>query len=291
MALPVADHAEHLGQKAVPTGLASIMVHVDFDRGSDDRIRIASDLADRFGAVLIGVTGWVPGREFRTGAGAEVEPTEVRLARISAEQDRLAERFRRVAGATIHPVEWRTAYNFPSEVIAREARTADLVVIGGHPIPDDPYHTFDPGTVLLTAGRPVLVAPEGLTRLAAARVLIAWKETREARRAVQSALPFLRVAERVTMFEITDEALEGAALAHLDDLEVYLARHRIKVSGKAVLRAVGSVSEQLKSAARNEGADLIVAGAYGHTRLGEWIFGGVTRHLLRTTEVCCLFSS
>jgi nucleotide-binding universal stress UspA family protein len=291
MALPVADHAEHFSRKAVPTGIAGIMVHVDFDRGSDDRIRIASDLADRLGAVLIGVTGWVPGREFRGGAGAEVERTEIRLARISAAQDRLAERFRSVAGATIHPVEWRAAYNFPSEVIAREARTADLVVIGGHPIPDDPYHTFDPGTVLLTAGRPVLVAPEGLTRLAVARVLIAWKDTREARRAVQSALPFLRVAEQVTMFEIADEALEEAALAHLDDLEVYLGRHRIKVSGKAVLRAVGSVSEQLKNTARNEGADLIVAGAYGHTRLGEWIFGGVTHDLSRTTEVCCLFSS
>ena len=130
-----------------------------------------------------------------------------------------------------------------------------------------------------------------MTRLAAARVLIAWKDTREARRAVQSALPFLRVAEQVTMLEIADEALKEAALAHLDDLEVYLGRHRIKVSGKAVLRAVGSVSEQLKRTARNDGADLIVAGAYGHTRLGEWIFGGVTRDLLRTTEVCCLFSS
>jgi len=290
MALAVAGHG-HLGPKAVPTGIASIMVHVDFDRGSDDRIRIASDLADRFGAVLIGVTGWVPGREFRDGAGAEVERTEVRLARISAAQDRLAERFRSVAAGTIHPVEWRAAYNFPSEVIAREARTADLVVIGRRPVPDDPYHTFDPGTVLLTAGRLVLVAPEGWTHLAAARVLIAWKDTREARRAVQSALPFLRLAERVTMLEITDESLERAALAHLDDLEVYLGRHQIKVNGKAVLHAVGSISEQLKNTARNEGADLIVAGAYGHTRLGEWIFGGVTRDLLRTTEVCCLFSS
>jgi nucleotide-binding universal stress UspA family protein len=291
MALAVADHAGRLSPNAVPTGIASIMVHVDFDRGSDDRIRVASDVAERLGAALIGVTGWAPGREFRSRGSAEVERTEVRLARISAAQDRLAERFRSVARATVHPLEWRAAYNFPSEVIAREARTADLVVIGGHPVPDDPYHTFDPGTVLLTAGRPVLVAPEGLTRLAAARVLIAWKDTREARRAVQSALPFLRVAEQVTMFEIADEALEGAALAHLDDLELYLGRHRIKVSGKAVLRAMGSVSEQLKSTARNEGADLIVAGAYGHTRLGEWIFGGVTRDLLRTTKVCCLFSS
>ena len=92
----------------------------------------------RLGAVLIGLTGWVPGREFRVGADAETERTEVGLVRISAAQDRFAERFRSVAGATIHPVEWRTAYNFPSEVIAREARTADLVVIGGHPVPDDP---------------------------------------------------------------------------------------------------------------------------------------------------------
>ena len=63
------------------------------------------------------------------------------------------------------------------------------------------------------------------------------------------------------------------------------------MSGKTVLRPKGSIADQLKSAAKSETADLIVAGAYGHTRLGEWVFGGVTRGLLRDSEVCCLFSN
>jgi nucleotide-binding universal stress UspA family protein len=271
--------------------IASVMVHVDWDVGSDDRIRLASNLADKFGAVLIGVAGWVPGREAGGWFAAELERTEDRFERVSAELDRLAARFRGVAGATVQPTEWRGSFNFPREVIAREARAADLVVIGSHPAADDPVRAFDPGEVLLAAGRPVLVAPDGVTGLSAKRVLVAWKETREARRAVQSALPFLQIAERVGLVEVADEVLECEAQKHLSDMEVYLRRHGIKVNAKTVLRPQGPTSDQLKNVAKDEGADLIVAGAYGHTRLGEWIFGGVTRDLLRTSQVCCLFSS
>jgi nucleotide-binding universal stress UspA family protein len=266
------------------------MVHVDFDGHSDSRIRIAADIANRFDAVLIGVAGWLPSRE--RWLAAEFELGDDRLDRISVELDRLAERFRGVAHRTVRNMEWRGSFHFPREVIAAEARAADLVVIGSHPVAEDVYHAFDPGMVLLNAGRPVLVVPDALANaFAGERALVAWKDTREARHAVQSALPYLRMAEHIALVEVAEEVLEPAARERLNDVEKYLLRHGIAVNTKAVLHPHGSISDQLRDEAKKEGVDLIVAGAYGHTRLGEWVFGGVTRGLLQKSEVCCLFSN
>ena len=272
------------------TPVASVMVHVDFDGHSDSRIRIAADIANRFDAVLIGVAGWLPSRE--RWLAAEFELGDDRLDRISVELDRLAERFRGVAHRTVRNMEWRGSFHFPREVIAAEARAADLVVIGSHPVAEDVYHAFDPGMVLLNAGRPVLVVPDALANgFAGERALVAWKDTREARHAVQSALPYLRMAEHIALVEVAEEVLEPAARERLNDVEKYLLRHGIAVNTKAVLHPHGSISDQLRDEAKKEGVDLIVAGAYGHTRLGEWVFGGVTRGLLQKSGVCCLFSN
>ena len=163
------------------------------------------------------------------------------------------------------------------------------MVIGSHPVAEDVYHAFDPGMVLLNAGRPVLVVPESLADgNPGQRVVIAWKDTREARHAVQSAVPYLKMADHIALVEVAEAALEAAAREQLNDVEKYLRRHGIAVNTKSVTYPHGSISDQLRDVARKEGADLIVAGAYGHTRLGEWVFGGVTRGLLQDSEVCCL---
>lgn len=213
MTIATVDRTEPLSHGAPSTGIASIMVHVDFDPDPDSRIRIASNLADRFGATLIGVAVWVPGREFGPGAHVDPEWTQDRLEQVSVELSCLGERFRELACATVQPVEWRAACNFPSEIIAREARAADLIVIGARSAVDDPYHTFDPGAVIIAAGRPVLVVPDGVASLAPRRIAIAWKETREARHALQSAVAFLRVADHVMIIDVADEAMETAARA------------------------------------------------------------------------------
>ena len=83
---------------------------------------------------------------------------------------------------------------------------------------------------------------------------------------------------------------ESTAQAHIDDVVHYLTRHRITVIPRIILREQGPGAAQLVKLAQEEGADLIVTGAYGHSRLGEWIFGGVTRDLLATSSICCLMS-
>ena len=123
--------------------------------------------------------------------------------------------------------------------------------------------------MLLSAGRPVLVVPGG-DRQSRPAFVVAWKDTREARHAVQSALPYLKIAKHIALVEIAEEVLEATAHEQLDDVEKYLLRHGIKVNGKLVLHPKGSISDQLRSVAKSEGADLIVAGATG-TR--DWASG------------------
>jgi len=285
-----AELVKRSGLRARGASVASIAVYVDFDPGSDGRIKIAADWAAKFGAALIGVTGWLPGRE--AGGWFEYELGRPdRADRIMGELEKLAEHFRSLVRHKVETVEWRASFHFPREVIPAEARAADLVIIGPRTVAEDAYHAFDAGEVLLKAGRPVLVVPDGVASNAGERILIAWKDTREARHAVQDALLYLTAAKDITLVQIAEEVEERAAVAHLDDVERYLVRHGIEVRAKSVLHPTGSIADQLRNVAKNEGADLIVAGAYGHTRLGEWIFGGVTRGLLNTGDVCCLFSN
>ena len=279
------------GQIAVDVAVASILVYVDFDAQSDNRIKIAADWARKFDASLIGVAGWLPGREIGGWFAAELEPTKERNDRILVELENLGEHFRNLASRTIQIVEWRSSFHFPRDVIPAEARCADLVVISPHPDAQDVYSAFDPGEVLLNAGRPVLVVPDDLSACGGQRILVAWKDTREARHAVQGALAFLKSAENISLVEIAENVVERAAQQQLEDVERYLARHGVKVSKKVVEEPKGSVSDQLMSVAKSEGADLIVAGAYGHSRLGEWIFGGVTHGLLKKSDICCLLAN
>jgi nucleotide-binding universal stress UspA family protein len=94
----------------------------------------------------------------------------------------------------------------------------------------------------------------------------------------------------VAIVEVCDKGMEAAGRRHVDDVARYLARHRISV-GSVVAAHAESVASELIRVAKTEGADLIVAGAYGHSRLGEWVFGGVTQDLLTSSPVCCLLSN
>ncbi len=84
--------------------------------------------------------------------------------------------------------------------------------------------------------------------------------------------------------------LAKRARKHVDDVAQYLARHRITAAPRVLAHRGGSEAKALIETAQQEGADLLVAGAYGHTRLGEWIFGGVTHDLLDFSPICCLMA-
>jgi nucleotide-binding universal stress UspA family protein len=165
-----------------------------------------------------------------------------------------------------------------------------LIVIEKTSRPIDFYRAADTGAAILGAGRPFLVVPGSVKSLSADHVVVGWRDTREARRAVQDALPFLHEAKRVTVVEISEEDQKEAARHHVDDVVLYLARHKIKAEGRVETHLLGSGADQIIGFAEDEDADLLVTGAYGHNRLNEWIFGGMTRDLLASSPFCCLMS-
>ena len=267
-----------------------LMTHLDLDEGGEGRVGLAAALAERFDAALIGVSAWAPSPAFG-GDGAMIESMP-ELPDLAVMEDLLktrGDRFRAIAGKG---AEWRSGIELPTEFVVREGRAADLLIVGGtrHPMLRDPYRCVDPGAVLLQAGRPVLLVPPGVASLAGKRVAVAWKDTREARRAITDALPLLQQAETVAIIEICEPEEESSVRRRLADVRQFLARHGVGTAAERVRPIEGTATSSLLGFVRDEAIDLIVAGGYGHTRLGEWIFGGVTRDLLTHGPVCCLLS-
>jgi nucleotide-binding universal stress UspA family protein len=268
---------------------AAIMVHFDGGPNSHHRLRLAIDLANRFEAALIGIAGrsyLPPFLANGNAAGAQRTSDEQQEMRhVLAE---IGEKFHAATKHVMH-VEWRGIPEDVNNLVANEARAADLVIIGRARDPGDLYYALDPGITILRAGRPLLVVPEGIDSLQARRVIVAWKDAREARRVVRDALPLLKKAERVMIVEVCEDGTEAQSLQHMNDLASYLLHHKVIVAEKAYLHEQPVANELLRFA-KDENADLIVAGGYGHSRLGEWMFGGVTRGLLRDSPICSLFS-
>jgi nucleotide-binding universal stress UspA family protein len=269
---------------------AAMMVHVDVAEPRDDRIRLAARLSSRFHSTLIGATAWEPTPPLMYGGViVDAEPAEGLLQEMSDQLAQVGEHFRKVVGPD-QPTEWRAAIDSPTEFLVREARAADLIIVGRDRPPGDLYRTLDPGATILRAGRPVLAVPDGVDSLKAEHVVVGWKDTREARRALCDSLPLIRDAVSVAVVEIPARGDERPTQTHIVDVAGYLARHHVAVTVRQPEHAMGSVAGELIRVAQNINADLIVAGGYGHSRLGEWIFGGVTQGLLAASPVCCLLS-
>ena len=269
---------------------AAVMIYVDANSMPEQRVRLAASLADKFHAALIGLSALAIHPPFLVEGVAIQQATPADIVETMTALTAKGDWFRGLVSADLPGLEWRPVLDYPGVALTREARSADLVVIGQTKGPGDSFGTLDPGEVLLKIGRPTLVVPDGVSSLRADHVVIGWKDTREARRAVQDALPFLHEASSIKVVGICEPGEETTAEGHLDDVVRYLMRHRIKAAARVILREHGSGAAQLVKLAQEEGADLLVTGAYGHTRLGEWIFGGVTQDLLGETSICCLMS-
>jgi len=271
---------------------ATLMVHVDVEPKSVSRVRLAAQMSDQFASTLIGISACVlppypaEGAYFVTREFVNQEQQDIQAALQRTEAS-----FRAAAGVDESKLEWRSAIDLPETFIVSQARSADLVIVGRAPGPMDICRSLDPGTMVLRAGRPMLVVPPGIDRLKAERILIGWKDSREARRALKDSLALLREAKSVAIVEVCDDNMEALARQHVEDVAHYLTRHRIAVGSATAGVAKHSTADHLIDLARLEGADLIVTGAYGHSRLGEWIFGGVTRKLLTSSPVCCFMSN
>jgi len=131
-------------------------------------------------------------------------------------------------------------------------------------------------SALLSGARPVLFIPEGSAEVTGQRVAIAYDGSAAAAHAVTAALPFLTKAKELYAFEVTSE--KSTALAELQD---YLSLRGLAVTPHTIDPGLKSTAEALVMAALGQKCDMIVQGGYGHSRLGEFVFGGVTRQVIK----------
>jgi nucleotide-binding universal stress UspA family protein len=270
----------------------TVMVGLALDRSNDACLRVAGDLAERFGARIIGVAAsdLRPPMYFAEGAVAqklldeEATAVESKLSELEAE-------FRAAADKRTAAVEWRSARALSVPFILQQARAADILVVGARSeVMVDPCAAPDPSDLVMQLGRPLVVVPPAAEWLDLRSVLVAWKDVREARRAVFDALPILVAAKEVTITEIPEQDGRRAdALAHVADVAAWLNGHGI-AANTVVPEKTGGATGQIEDIAAHTGAGVVIAGAYGHSRLREWVLGGVTRHLATESRRCAFLS-
>lgn len=276
---------------------ATLMVHLDLDQKNDARLRVVGDLAERFAARVIGVAAQaeiLPTYYSADGAAGVVDDLEFfedNLAEIKQRLQGAEERFRTALKSRAKQLEWRSSLEDPVPYIAHQCRAADLVVIGKTASDEkqEPMAQINPSDLIGRTGRPLLIVPQHVQTLQADRILIGWKDTREARRAASDALPLLKKSQHVIVCEIDEDHDPAAAQRHVDDVVAWLAGHGVSGAGRVEPLSDGPAI-QLEAFAKKEAADLIVAGAFGHGKLREWILGGVTRDLLDQSSCCQLLA-
>jgi nucleotide-binding universal stress UspA family protein len=277
-------------------GYRSILVHVDDSDQSDRRLQLAGRLARAFHGELAGAY-IVPTRELTpfTSAMLPDSMVESRLRDSGDAQAKAEARFRAAAAREqLTAVGWSAPAGRPIEQAVLHARYADLAIVD-QPSADGPHAAFGNELVhamLLSSGRPVLVMPHfGEFPTVGQSVLIAWKDSREAARAVNDALPFLKRARNVYVMTIAPPGTDDLS-ENLSDIGIaaFLARHDIDAKIRQEVADDIDVGNLLLSRAADLSADLVVMGAYSRTRLSEVVLGGVTRLMLQAMTVPVLMS-
>jgi nucleotide-binding universal stress UspA family protein len=262
----------------------TILVRSEADWGSNRAVEVALDVAAMFDASVMGVGA----EALESIAYGYAEGDLVAAVREQIKTDLAAAKTRFDAstkGASVR-CSWVASSEYPLEVMNRHARAADLVVMrrpDNHP---DTARSCSVTSLVMEAGLPVLLCGDGVKPLKAEQIVVAWHDRREARRAIGDAMPFLMNADCVHLVSVrpledTDEALAG-----LLEVQQRLTRHGVEVRIEAPLPSAAGLGLDLEAAAERAGADLIVSGAYGHSRLREWVLGGVTAELI---QPCCGF--
>ena len=268
----------------------TLMVRVAPGDSNDAVLRFAADLAARLEATqLIGISACQPVPIYATytyvpqdilGRGREQMERELEVAR---------DRFHAVLQGKVAKLEWRSTVTYGplADYMAEQMRAADLLVTPPQERGSvfDTTRQVDVADLVLRAGRPALVVGVGIDSLDLRSVVVGWKDTREARRALEDALPLLKRADRVTVVEMAADRELPEARARTEDVANWLARHGIAASARAHA-SPGDDATQLSGIARELDAGMLVGGAYGHTRLREWVLGGVTRDLLLRPSRC-----
>lgn len=273
--------------------LKDLLVHIDSSQAAEKRLAAAIQLAQTHDAHLTGLYV-IPTTDFP--AFMEVPSAFEAIQQVRAYREEQAEAaqtaFETATSRAGLSAEWRFAEGDQIQRIAESARYADLVILGQHNPDEVDANQGLADRLVIEVGRPCLVMPYIGAREALGKcVLVAWNARREAVRAVNDALPILQTADRVVVLAVNPtqgEAGEGDIPSV--DICHHLARHGVKTEAETTVAKDIDVCSLLLSHAADMGADMMVMGAYGHSRLREMVLGGVSREILQTMTVPVLMS-
>lgn len=255
----------------------------------DRAVSLASLLGAHIAAISCEVHVQVPG-SFLSGPGnlGAIVANEAHKSRKNA-QDLLAtfESIAQKSGVVHEIILDRCLSSEVPEILVEYARLRDLAIV---PVPES-YDQWYAETIIFGSGRPILVLPEASAskELGLNRVLVAWDFSRAAARAVSDAIPILEKAREVCVLTVTNEkAISGRRSS--SELAKNLSRHGIDVVVEEVDAAGRSIGEVLTQQVASRRADLLVMGAYGHSRFREFVLGGATRSILTKPPIPVLLS-
>lgn len=269
--------------------IKKIIVHVDNTVACENRIDTAIELAIQHDAELTSIYV-IPSYPMPTYYEAQISLeilAEVdKSARKSARQAQ--HRYEKMAAdaglATSTIIEEGNLIS----VLSKHARYADLILLGQDD-EDDPLSLGEAlaDNIVLEGGTPCLVIPRKSTReQMGKRVLVAWNASREAARVIKDALPVLKRAESIELLSIDSDALEvDENCDQGKDILAYLTRHGIAAEHYIERNKDLSPGDAILARVSETEADMIVMGAYGHSRLRETILGGATRKILKQMTV------
>lgn len=273
-----------------------ISVHLDHGFDCKRRTALALSLAQRHQAELVGIYANAAPPQYYYGESVLMSRTLSVIKELQAQnRGAVEDAFRDAASAADVPAVVRVGDGAPSVTVALHARATDLVIVSQFN-PDDVEAAHEIEFVeqlLLTAGRPVLVLPSsGEFPAIGHRVLVCWDGSRESARALADAMPVLRQASNVSVLTMDEgEAASKAGAVDLRDLAAYCVAHGMPEPDlvRRDIKGVG-VGSTILNAAADHSADLIVMGAYGHSKFRQWAMGGATASILKSMTVPIMFS-
>ena len=270
----------------------TILVHMAHDEGHMTRFNVALEMGREYDAHLIAVYNASPVSMPLAGRGYSLgylnEATEIARERAATVREEVEE------ACAKHgvPVEWRMEEGDHLKVLAKHAQTCDLVIVN-HAKADEledrvTFHI--PENIVLSVGCPVLVLPHPCPRengFSDCNVMIAWKGTKESLRAVRDALPILQRARTVRLLVVSKPDLDTIPGA---EIAASLARHDVSVEIVTDVDSGRNVADTILFHAGHSDADLIIMGAYGHSRLREIVAGSVTKDITAHMTVPIILS-
>jgi nucleotide-binding universal stress UspA family protein len=273
----------------------TLLLHVNDERRVPGLVDSAARIASQQGAHVIGLYVLPPvPTHGATTIGAGMIKAGLNTFREEAKRVRAA--FETAVEARAFGTEWRVVEarnQGVAETIMDHGRVTDLIIASQRDRDWDFATLLDePERLAIESGRPVLVVPHHKTFAAfATRITVAWNGSSESARAVFDALPLLQAAESVTIVWINpQDQVRDAGTLPTSDITAALERHGVTCSGSSMLADDADAGSALLTSVADNRSDLLVMGAYGHSRIREFVFGGTTRHILKHMTVPVLMS-